>query len=326
MAPELYRPVSGLGRRWPSPRSSCRPAAAPAHDDNTIKLTGSDTMVDLAEAWAEAFHEQHPDISLQVKGGGSGVGIAALCSGKIQIATASRPMKPKEIELAKASNSGAEPQRVRRRPRRAGDLRQPATTRSRSISLERVGRNLRRRRQDHDLATDLGVDNPACAERRDHPRQPAEQLAALTPISRRPCWARSASTSRAPPRKAARPTSWPWCRTPPAPSAIAAWATTADQVKVLSVAKAEGRAAAWSPTVQTALDGSYPISRPLYIYTLGEPAGAVQEFVQWVLSPDGAKDRRGRRLRSRRPTERQPTDRTAHGNGRNDVTRTVAAA
>jgi ABC-type Fe3+ transport system substrate-binding protein len=41
--------------------------------------------------------------------------------------------------------------------------------------------------------------------------------------------------------------------------------------------------------VKTALDGSYPISRPLYIYTLREPTGAVQEFVEWVLSADGQK-------------------------------------
>jgi phosphate transport system substrate-binding protein len=84
-------------------------AGCSRHNDDTVKLTGSDTMVNLAQAWAEAFHADHPDISLQVKGGGSGIGIAALCAGKIQIASASRAMKPKEIEVAKKNNDGKMP-------------------------------------------------------------------------------------------------------------------------------------------------------------------------------------------------------------------------
>jgi phosphate transport system substrate-binding protein len=60
-------------------------------NENAIKITGSDTMVNLAQAWAEGFRGDHPDVSLQIKGGGSGMGIAALCAGKIQIATASAP-------------------------------------------------------------------------------------------------------------------------------------------------------------------------------------------------------------------------------------------
>ena len=83
-------------------------SACSKKNDNAVKITGSDTMVGLAQAWAEAFQVNHPDISPQIKGGGSGMGIAALCSGKIEIATASRPMKPKEIELAR-KNTGKEP-------------------------------------------------------------------------------------------------------------------------------------------------------------------------------------------------------------------------
>ena len=37
----------------------------------------------------------------------------------------------------------------------------------------------------------------------------------------------------------------------------------------------------------TAQDGTYPIARPLYLYTLGEPSGSVQEFIQWILSEKG---------------------------------------
>ena len=75
--------------------------------DESIQITGSDTMVNLTLAWTEAYNLEHPT-RIIIKGGGSGVGIANLCSGKIDLATASRPMKPKEIETAEA-NTGKTP-------------------------------------------------------------------------------------------------------------------------------------------------------------------------------------------------------------------------
>jgi phosphate transport system substrate-binding protein len=59
-----------------------------------------------------------------------------------------------------------------------------------------------------------------------------------------------------------------------------------ETVTVLNVAKAKGEPAV-EPTIETAQDGSYPIARPLYLYTLGEPSGAIQEFIQWILSDEG---------------------------------------
>ena len=61
-----------------------------------------------------------------------------------------------------------------------------------------------------------------------------------------------------------------------------------DAVKVLSVAKKQGEPGV-EPSVTTAQDGSYPISRPLYFYTLGEPTGAVADFIRWVMSDAGQK-------------------------------------
>ncbi|MGH7973514.1 MAG: substrate-binding domain-containing protein, partial [Limisphaerales bacterium] len=66
----------------------------------TIQNKGSDTMVNLAQAWAEEYRKVAPDVSVEVSGGGSGVGIAALTKGTIDIANASRNMKPEEIEQA----------------------------------------------------------------------------------------------------------------------------------------------------------------------------------------------------------------------------------
>jgi ABC-type phosphate transport system substrate-binding protein len=67
----------------------------------TITMKGSDTMVILGQRWAEYYMRANPDITIQVTGGGSGVGIAALINGATNICQASRPMKPKEKEQVK---------------------------------------------------------------------------------------------------------------------------------------------------------------------------------------------------------------------------------
>jgi phosphate transport system substrate-binding protein len=78
-------------------------AAAPAHAaGNTVTIKGSDTMVILGQRWAESYMNSHKGAVIQVTGGGSGVGIAALINGGTDIAEASRPMKDEEKAQAKA--------------------------------------------------------------------------------------------------------------------------------------------------------------------------------------------------------------------------------
>lgn len=80
------------------------PAAEPY---GYIQIKGSDTMVNLMQALAEDFMKKHPYVFVAVTGGGSGIGIASLINGTCEIAAASRKMKPKEIELAR--RRGKEP-------------------------------------------------------------------------------------------------------------------------------------------------------------------------------------------------------------------------
>lgn len=68
---------------------------------SSITLKGSDTMLLLGQRWAEAFMEDNPNTVIQVTGGGSGVGFAALINGSTDICEASRPIKPSEIEKLK---------------------------------------------------------------------------------------------------------------------------------------------------------------------------------------------------------------------------------
>jgi phosphate transport system substrate-binding protein len=66
-----------------------------------ITVMGSDTLVILAQRWAEAYMASHPDATIQVTGGGSGTGISALINGTTDICNASRPMKMSEREKLK---------------------------------------------------------------------------------------------------------------------------------------------------------------------------------------------------------------------------------
>jgi phosphate transport system substrate-binding protein len=70
-------------------------------DSKSITITGSTTVLPIAQRAAEAFMDIHEDVSISVRGGGSGVGIAALIDGRADIADASRPIKTKEIKLAR---------------------------------------------------------------------------------------------------------------------------------------------------------------------------------------------------------------------------------
>jgi phosphate transport system substrate-binding protein len=66
-----------------------------------IKIKGSDTMVVLSQKWAQIYMKKHPETVIQVTGGGSGLGIAALINGSVDIANSSRPIKPSELEKIK---------------------------------------------------------------------------------------------------------------------------------------------------------------------------------------------------------------------------------
>jgi phosphate transport system substrate-binding protein len=81
---------------------SCKKKEGPVK--SVISIKGSDTMVNLAQKWAEVYMQQNTNVSIQVSGGGSGTGVAALLNGTTDIATSSRELKPKEVELAKSKN------------------------------------------------------------------------------------------------------------------------------------------------------------------------------------------------------------------------------
>jgi phosphate transport system substrate-binding protein len=82
-------------------------STASSNLQGTINVSGSDTMVNLAQAWAEKFNGENPGVVITVKGGGSGNGIAALINKTVQFADSSREIKPEEI--SQATSNGVNP-------------------------------------------------------------------------------------------------------------------------------------------------------------------------------------------------------------------------
>ena len=87
--------------------SKCPPVITTAGTGRAIENKGSDTMVNLALAWAEEYRGVRPEVTIAVTGGGTGTGIAALVNGTVDLANASRAMKEDEIAAARAR--GIEP-------------------------------------------------------------------------------------------------------------------------------------------------------------------------------------------------------------------------
>ena len=77
--------------------------AGVAESRTVLQNKGSDTLVNVAQAWAEAYQTVNPDVAIAVSGGGSGTGIAAMINGTVDIANASRRMKAEEIAAAEAN-------------------------------------------------------------------------------------------------------------------------------------------------------------------------------------------------------------------------------
>lgn len=80
-------------------------SAAMAASKDNLKIAGSTTVLPLAQIWAEEYMAKHPGKSISVSGGGTGTGISMLLNGTCDIASASREAKSKEVETARSRNS-----------------------------------------------------------------------------------------------------------------------------------------------------------------------------------------------------------------------------
>jgi phosphate transport system substrate-binding protein len=248
-----------------------------------IQDTGSDTQVNLAEAWAEKYAKLQPAVSVEVSGGGSGVGIAALSNGVADIANCSRRFEPQEIETAR-KNTGKEPHEFivaydalavyvnKNNPLNEITLDQLAEIYGEGGTIAKWSQ--------------LGVKMPHTA---DEIVRVGRQSNSGTYVYFRDAILERSRDFKLGSRDmlGSNEVVALVANTPPAIGYCGMGYSTPG-VKALRVARKAGDPS-YPPAANTVLDHTYPIARPLLMYTLGEPAGAVKEYIDWVRSDAGQK-------------------------------------
>lgn len=241
-----------------------------------LTIKGSDTMVHLASAWAEAYMEAHPEADISVTGGGSGTGIAALLNGTTDICIASRSIKAKEIKLAE--EKGLSPNEI-------------VTSRDgiavvvnsenpvQELTIEQIGKIYtgaytnwsQLGGEDHDiviLSRESSSGTYVFFQEHVMKKKDYSPEAMLMP-----------STSAI--IQSVSQDVWSIGYV-----GLGYGAQAGDEVRMLHV-KNDANSPAIVPSVVTVQDGSYGIARPLHFYTNGVPSGITKEFVDFVLSDAG---------------------------------------
>ncbi len=241
----------------------------------SFQNTGSDTLVNLALAWAETYMNLHPEVRISVTGGGSGTGIAALINGTVQIANASREMSAEEI--AEARKNGRDPVRFTVALDAIAVVVNPGNSLT-GLSLEQVSEIYTGKRRS--WAELGGQRRPIVLLSRES--NSGTYVYFLEQVVR---MGRKKDKSLFSPETLLMPSSEGISvEVAQNPNAIGydglGYVTSAQ--KVLGVAREAGKPAVL-PSVATVNDGSYPISRPLFMYTAGEPTGSIKEYLDWIM-------------------------------------------
>ncbi len=254
-------------------------SAFAAKDQNTIQIKGSDTMVNLGQAWAEKYMEKNPTDFIAITGGGSGTGFSSLISGTCDIAMSSRSMKEKEIALAK--QKGINPNEIKAALDGLAVVVNPANPVSRltidqlaSIFTGRITNWKELGGKDEKIVIlSREVNSGTHVYFKEHVLRKWDSISKeeFAP------GALMLSSSQAIADEVAGN-----------PAAIGYYGMGYISAKQKPVAIAKDEKAEYiSPTIENVLNGKYPISRPLFLYTNDTPHGLVKKFVDFALSQEG---------------------------------------
>lgn len=241
---------------------------------NKITVKGSDTMVILSQKWAEVYMQKNPGATIQVTGGGSGVGIAALINGSTDIANSSRPMKASEVD------------KLKQRYNTLG-IEIPCAKDGLSVYLNKAnGVSELTVRQIGDIF----------AGKITNWKQVGGVDAGIRLYGRES----SSGTFVFFKDNVVKTDYSPSCQTLPGTAAIVnavkkdkyaigyGGAAYAEGVKDCKVKKDDKTPGVY-PTAETIKNKTYPITRYLYMYLKSRPTGETKKFVDWILSPEGQK-------------------------------------
>lgn len=249
----------------------------------TLQNKGSDTMVNLAQAWAEAYHQVKPDVRIEVSGGGSGTGIAALIAGTVDIANASRDMKESEMAQAK-KNTGKEVKEFTTGYDALAiyvhkDNPLDEITFEQIAEIYAEGGSITKWSQ-------LGVQVPGCDS--DEIVRVSRQSSSGTYAFLREHVLEDADYKLGSRDMNGSKEVVELVAHTPCAIGYSGMGYATPEVKMLKVSRKKGEPA-YAPTVENAMNHTYPIARALHMYVLGEPEGAEKDYLDWILSPAGQK-------------------------------------
>ena len=246
---------------------------------NFVQIKGSDTMVNLAQAWAEKYMELNPQDFISVTGGGSGTGLSALISGTCEIAMSSRNIKNKEIELA--GKKGIKPFEIKAALDGLAVVVNPKNPVDK-LTIEQLAQIFTGKITNWKQVG--GPDSKIVILSREvnsgtHVYFKEHVLRKNAPTSTEE-FAPSAlmlSSSQAIADEVAGN-----------PDAIGYYGMgyISNKQKAVHLAK-DPNSEFVVPTIDNVISGKYPISRPLLLYTNGEPQGLVKKIVDFALSKEG---------------------------------------
>lgn len=246
-------------------------------ENEYILNVGSDTMVNMALAWAEAYHQEHPEILLSVTGGGSGTGIASLINGTIDIANASREMKQEEYD--KARSNGLEPVEFTVAQDAIAVIVNPANPINK-LTLQQVSDIFSGKIQNWEELG--GEDRPIVRLSRETNSGThvyfLEEVLRLGQAENKTLFSRDTLLLPSSEGITAE------VRDNPNAIGYDGLGYITDDVKVLSLAGTEDASFIY-PSSETVRDGTYPIARNLYMYTIGQPTDKIKNYLDWIFSP-----------------------------------------
>lgn len=270
----------GCKRNSSAPSTEESTAAVKGHQ--TIQNIGSDTMVNVAQAWAEQYAKVAQGISIEVSGGGTGVGVAALINGTADIANCSRKIEPEEAEKAKKAN-GKDPKEflvgfdgLAVYVHKSNPLEQ--------ISMQELA-DIYREGGPTNKWSELNVKIPG-AEKDDIVRVSRQNNSGTYQYFRETVVGKKADfKSGSLDMNGSKDVVELVAKTPGA-IGYSGLGYATGSVKILKISKNKGEPGV-APSIATVHDKTYPISRPLFMYTMGEPSFAAAKYVAWVMSKDG---------------------------------------
>jgi phosphate transport system substrate-binding protein len=263
--------------------AACRPTGSTTVETgpatNTVENMGSDTLVNLALAWAETYMGRYPDVRISVTGGGSGTGIAALINGTADVANASRAMKEEELKAAR--ENGVTPQEFTVARDAIAVVVHPSNPVD-GLTLRQISDIYTGRFTNWSQVG--GEDRPIVRLSRES--NSGTYVYFLENVIR---LGDEGSDLLFSPDTLLMPSSEGISteirQNPNAIGYDGLGYVTPDQ-KMLAVA-VDAHSPYVIPSVETVNNGLYAVSRPLYMYTASEPTGLIKEYLDWVRSDDG---------------------------------------